>query len=191
VLQGPHGFTPQALHGPSFRLGNLPNGHYTLIAGSSPYYPGGRVSKTTAIATWGSDRFEFDIDADHQHITHDFLYTNLVGGLSGQVFVDTNKNGIRDAGEVGGHDHVKNIYIDANNNGKRDANEPVAFRGNSNNPQPNGDFWFSRVAPAGNYIMRIELESGWKLQAPQGGSYNRTLNGGQTRDDHYFAIVPA
>ncbi|MGL5058868.1 MAG: MSCRAMM family protein, partial [Microcoleus sp.] len=72
-------------------------------------------------------------------------FGNAPAGIQGIKYNDQNRNGIRDAGELG-LPSVQ-IFIDTNNNGTRDANEPSTVT------NANGNFAFPNLLP-GTYTVR-------------------------------------
>jgi len=72
--------------------------------------------------------------------------------LSGQVFQDTNGNGLKDGGDAGLSGWT--VFLDANGNGTLDAGESSAVT------DANGNYSFTNLS-AGTYRVREVLKSGW------------------------------
>ncbi|TMQ31844.1 MAG: hypothetical protein E6K70_21825 [Planctomycetota bacterium] len=79
--------------------------------------------------------------------------------LSGQVFNDFNRNGVKDAGEPG----LANwkVFLDLNRNGVHDPGEPEATTDQS------GNYVFQNVPP-GSYQVIAETQPGWTHSLPAG-----------------------
>ncbi len=74
------------------------------------------------------------------------------GKISGLVFNDLNRNGIRDSNEPVIAD--RRIWVDLNNNGAYDATEPTTFSDTS------GVYSITGI-PSGSYRVRQDLPTGW------------------------------
>jgi subtilisin-like proprotein convertase family protein len=72
--------------------------------------------------------------------------------IQGQVFQDTNGNGIQDAGELGVSGRT--VFLDSNNNGVLDPGEPSTVT------DANGNYSFTNLPPAA-YRVREVLPSSW------------------------------
>ena len=77
--------------------------------------------------------------------------------IVGQVFVDTNGNGVQDPGEGGLAGTV--VYIDANNNGGFDNGEISTVTDTA------GQYRFDGLQP-GNYVIREVVPTGTTETAP-------------------------
>src|SRR5262249_25714464 len=72
--------------------------------------------------------------------------------ISGQVFNDFNRNGVKDAGEPGLANWT--VFLDLNRDGVHEAGEPEAVT------DANGNYTFTGV-PAGNYQVALEPQTRW------------------------------
>jgi hypothetical protein len=81
------------------------------------------------------------------------------GAIAGTVFLDVDRDGLRDEGEPGQAGWT--VYLDLNFNGALDASEPAAVTG------PAGGYAFD-VSP-GFYIVREAVQPGFTQTTPAGG----------------------
>jgi hypothetical protein len=75
--------------------------------------------------------------------------TQQTGAIAGSVFYDADRNGVRDAGEVGYPERT--VYLDGNNNGYLDANEVFTYT------DANGYYAFEQLAVGDDvgYAVRV------------------------------------
>lgn len=90
------------------------------------------------------------------------------GQVSGVVFDDVNRNGRREAGEVGRGGQV--VYLDLNRNGALDAGEPTATTG------ANGAYAFDGLT-AGAALVRLVVAPGKRITTPGADGLEITLGG--------------
>lgn len=82
---------------------------------------------------------------------------DLLAVVSGEVYIDTNQDGLRQAGEVGAAD--VRVYVDQNTNGRLDVTET------STRTDADGFYSFPSVA-AGNHEVRLAPSPGFVQTAP-------------------------
>jgi hypothetical protein len=99
-------------------------------------------------------------------------FGNQSGTVTGNVFRDTNGNGIRDSGEPGLS--VWTVFADLNNNGVLDPGEP------STTTDSQGNYVLGGL-PAGDVAVREQLQSGWVQTAPAQGAYTVSIADVTTR----------
>jgi hypothetical protein len=86
--------------------------------------------------------------------------------ISGTVFIDTNSDGVQDAGEAGKAGVT--VYLDQNGNGQLDAGEPTSVT------DANGNYSFTNL-PSGSYTIRLVLPATNLVLTGPSGSV-RTIN---------------
>lgn len=97
----------------------------------------------------------------------------LLAGISGTVFIDTDRDGTRDSGEAGASSRT--VYLDANNNSSLDSTEKKTTTNSS------GAYSFTNLA-AGTYKIRQVLPSGWIQTSPSNNfGNNATVTSSQTK----------
>ena len=74
--------------------------------------------------------------------------------ITGQVFLDSNANGVLDSGETGIQGVT--VFLDTNGNGVPDSGEPTTVT------DSNGDYTFANLSP-GDYKVREVLQPGFEL----------------------------
>lgn len=121
---------------------------------------------------FGSDRFSrgefFTGRIDHAAGLSFALSTGTVGtSITGTVYTDVNRNGVREGNEVGLAG--REVFIDLNNNGQRDEGEPRTFTG------PNGTYTIG-VSP-GTYTVRTVQPADWIPSKPTESSKTVTVSG--------------
>ena len=94
----------------------------------------------------------------------------VLGSVSGTVYLDANNNGARDAAEGGLAGWT--VYLDADNNGALDAGETSAVSDAGGN--------YNLAAVAGVYTVREVVSPGYTQTAPAGGFYTVTVVSGGT-----------
>ena len=111
-----------------------------------------------------------------------FGFAQVIADITGTAFVDSDGNGIRDAGEPG----LEGVYVYADLDGddRPDLGEPGAFS--------NDEGSYSINFPgAGTYTLRSDLEPGYERTFPVGEEHTFTYDG-LTLDDNYdFGFLPS
>jgi hypothetical protein len=103
------------------------------------------------------------------------------GSISGTVFKDIDRDGIKDSDEVGATQ--QNVYIDANNDGVWQTSEKYA------NLDANGNWSFTGLT-AGTYTLRLLLNTGWGQSAPaNNGAITVNLGANETKTGVLFGAV--
>ncbi|HEX8913863.1 MAG TPA: SdrD B-like domain-containing protein [Humisphaera sp.] len=92
--------------------------------------------------------------------------------VSGFVFNDADRDGIRDSGEAGLSGW--RVYLDANKNGVWDSTERSVLTSST------GSWSFGDLLAGTNYAIRVVQQAGWTRTAPSTGSYSITPTSGQT-----------
>ena len=83
---------------------------------------------------------------------------HLLASLTGEVWADTNANGIRDASESGVID--ARVYLDVNDDQQFSPDEPFVRTDST------GQYLFEPL-PAGDHVVRVELQAGQTQTTPQ------------------------
>jgi uncharacterized protein (DUF2141 family) len=86
--------------------------------------------------------------------------------VSGNVFADTNGNGVQDSGEKGLSGWV--VYVDLNDSGKYVSGD------NTKTTDANGNFSFVSLKP-GTYIIRVIPQTGYTESAPASGFFTVSI----------------
>ncbi len=120
------------------------------------------------------------VDVGTENVKRDFRPADA-GTIRGNVFNDTNRNGVQDSGESGIPGIL--IYIDAHRDGKRNRAELYA------RTNVDGAYKFSSLAP-GTYRIRETLPSGQIITSPTSGYFDLTLRAGQTISARRFGNAP-
>src|SRR5262249_39611424 len=143
---------------------------------------------------FGGVDFEF-IEDGWRVTTPDYGYASLGGGerrtdflfgmtrktvISGAVYNDANKNGVRDENESG-LSGVR-VYLDANNDGAFSNGDPY------NLADANGDYEFNTLS-AGKGTLRVEPLGGFATINPGTGSYTGTVTEGQIIPNIDFGLA--
>lgn len=79
------------------------------------------------------------------------------GAISGVVYADYDRDGLRDSGEPGLGNWQ--VYLDNNDNGRRDSGEQIVSTSGT------GDYQFSNL-PTGSHVIRQILPEGWEQTSP-------------------------
>lgn len=103
------------------------------------------------------------------------------GGISGNVFNDTDGNGLKNGTETG-RSGVK-VYLDLDKDGVFDAAEPTKTTDSS------GNYSFTNLAGDKTYRVRIVGVSGLRISNPTTGYYDQTVYG-QTYTGKNFGLTP-
>lgn len=99
------------------------------------------------------------------------LATGKVGGtVSGTIFEDANRNGVRGTGESGLGGIT--VFSDTNGNGVLDGNEPRAVTAN--------DGTYSLLVAPGQHVIRAVLPVGFVASTPNPQTVTLSANGGAT-----------
>ncbi len=96
--------------------------------------------------------------------------------LSGQKWYDVDGDGELDEGEEGLEGWT--IYLDHNNNGELDDDETFTVTDEEGN--------YSFTLPEGSYTVAEVLQEGWQQTAPEDGTYEVSLVGGESADNLNF-----
>ena len=99
--------------------------------------------------------------------------------ISGNVFLDVNKDGKFDTGDTGLAGWT--VYIDTNNDGKLDAGDITTTTNSA------GAWSFGKLPP-GKYVVRFVNHAGYTLSTPASGSFTLTLTYGQAARGEYFGV---
>ncbi len=91
-------------------------------------------------------------------LTQDFGDVEMAH-LEGRVFVDSNGNGVYDAGEAGVRLVTVNLYQDANNNGQLDPGDPLLGARETGGA---GNYTFTMLDP-GSYLAKVLPRSGYPV----------------------------
>jgi hypothetical protein len=103
------------------------------------------------------------------------------GQISGQLYLDTNGNGVHDPSEpgLGG----QTVYLDVNHDGQYDPNDPVALT------DSNGFYQFAKLAP-GTYTVRELTPANLVLTSPASGFTTVVVPENATASGVNFAHQP-
>jgi hypothetical protein len=103
-----------------------------------------------------------------------FAFTQRAS-VSGVVFNDTSRNGVKESSEVGLS--AWKVYIDGNNNGKWDTGERFVMSSSTSGSV--GAWSFNDLVAGKKYIIRVSQQTGWTRTAPSTGSFTPTPTSGQ------------
>lgn len=115
----------------------------------------------------------------HSKVTHRNFANTQSAVVSGTVFLDSNGNGLQDAGEPGLRGCK--IFADLNGNGKFDRGEPFAVTDAHGN-------YILRSVPPGTVTIREVPKHGYSVTAPASGSFVLTLFALQVSTGNNFGI---
>ena len=101
--------------------------------------------------------------------------------ISGYVFKDSDKDGLKDTNEAGLSGW--RVYVDDNKNGRYDTGESYTFSDSAGN-------WTMKGLNPRAYTVRIVQQGTYVLQAPTPGYWSFTLTSGQTKTGLRFAERP-
>jgi hypothetical protein len=144
----------------NYRLANLPAGFYIVRA--VPYTGWRQVFPTNH---WGQ---HVNLSAGQNVTGIDTAESHQVA-ISGNVFNDSNADGIRSTGEAGLEGF--RLFIDSNNDGIWQSSEPSTLTNGW------GDWSFNDLTP-GTYAVGIISQQNWKLTAPPAQRLHITLASG-------------
>jgi hypothetical protein len=107
----------------------------------------------------------------------------LLSTIAGVAFSDANNNGLLDAGDtrLGG----KSIYMDVNKDGVRQGSEVNVLT------NANGEFTFANINAGTYRIRRGDLPVGYTYSTPSAGFWDVTLADGQTNTGINFGAIPS
>ena len=154
----------------------LPAGSYTvrelLPANASQTYPASNQPQKLSLSVYNG------FVSAYAGINFGSYVAFFPATISGAVFLDSNGNGIKDAGES--NIFGRTVYLDLNNNGLLDSGEPSVVS------NANG-FSFSNLS-AGTYVVRQVVAAGY-LQTLPAGNAGRvvTVLAGQSLSGQDFA----
>ena len=155
----------------SFSFTNLTAGVYRL-----------RVAVPTGFRQTSPAQAFYDLAANG--INDTFTAKNFglttTGIIRGNVFNDTNPDGIKDVTEPGLSGII--VFIDKNKNGHLDKGEL------NTKTDSNGNYRFSAL-PAGTYVVRIGVPKGLRITFPATGVDHVTVHSGQSRSNRNFGLV--
>ena len=202
AVTGPAAQTATAGASKSFTLGS-----FTETAATGPYSvdvnwgdgsadtkfsvaaPGTIPAQSHTYATSGSKTASIVITDAKAHTSNKATFGVTVTGtttntasIAGNIFKDTNANGVKDTTETG-FSAVK-VYIDANKNGVFDTGEVSVTTDSS------GNYKFANLA-AGTFRVREVLPSGYKLIAPAAGYVDVVVAAKAVVTGKNFADAPA
>lgn len=116
----------------------------------------------------------------YQRGTLKFSSPLVSGSISGYVFNDANRNGVKDSGEAGLPG--RRVYIDNDGDRRLDVNEK------SIKTSSTGWYKLSDLLP-GSYTVREVLPTGWRLIRPTSGYYKVALTWGTVSKNKNFANI--
>jgi Bacterial Ig domain/SdrD B-like domain len=151
----------------SLRLVSLP------AHGLVTYAPGGGLTFVAVGGFSGTDRFSYTVK-DLAGATSNVATVSIVvdlGQITGQVFTDSNDNGVQNPGEAGIAGRV--FYLDANGDGQRGPDELAT------SSDAEGRYTFKNL-PAGSFVVRQDTSGDPTLvqTSPAGGSIVATITAG-------------
>lgn len=106
--------------------------------------------------------------------------TPTVGSIAGNVFTDTDGDGVKDTGETG-RSGVK-VFIDADKDGVFDSTEKNTTTDSS------GNYKFSSLNAA-SYRVRIVKPSGFRISTPSSGYHEFSLGSGSNVTGKNFGVT--
>jgi hypothetical protein len=146
--------------------------HWVVVASNGQVVPAGNSATfgftPSDVGTYTVTLSVTDSDgAVGTSTTHVVATAASIGSINGTVFLDSNANGVHDAGEVGRPGVT--VYLDLNGNGQFDAGESTALT------DANGNYSFTGLAP-GAYTVRVNpVFPNLAATGPSGG--NRAVVG--------------
>jgi hypothetical protein len=154
-------------------------GRYTLAAPVAGTYTVRMVTpKGMVRSTPTAGKYVVTLRAGQSVTGRDFGATPA-GSISGRVFNDLDRDGVKDAGEGGAAGF--RVYLDANNNGRFDSGETSVLTGSG------GTYTFANLRP-GLHVVRYAGPAGWRLSSMY-GYYTITLGVGQNRSAVNFGFT--
>ena len=135
----------------------VPTGVY-VVSATSPSFPAGMTVSNVVVL---SENIKVDFNRR----------VPAVGSISGTLFDDQDRDGVRDTGEgpLVGH----SVYLDANEDGKQNPDETVVVSNSS------GRYSFPHLRK-GAYQVRQVVDAGWEETAPTSGVRPVVLRAGQS-----------
>jgi hypothetical protein len=162
----------------------------TTVTGAGGRYRFDGLEARAYIVRWQSDGSRFltapswteqytvDLPQDVNATGLDFG-TARFATLSGSVFDDADRDGVRDPGETGAAGQV--VYIDYDEDGVRSPGQPFVTT------DANGDYRFATITP-GFYRVRLEPAPGWR-RSPGSVDYHDTpVRSGDAAIAPFFAV---
>ena len=124
------------------------------------------VNTTEIMGTISSEDSDYN-NLDFPSVILDFLDNDIptVGSITGSVWYDTDRDGVKDNGESA--TDLGLVYIDLNKDGTRDDEEP------NHAVNADGTYSFSNLAP-GTYFVGMDLPSGFSATHPNGAPASQT-----------------
>jgi hypothetical protein len=134
----------------------------------------------------------FEDDSVHQLTVSDgsvteglnFGVVGDAGQIRGQLFQDSDGDGLKDDGEPGLIGWT--VYIDTNGNRLRDATEI------STTTDSNGNYSLGELPALTTYVVALEPQAGWRQTAPAAAQLHRhtvELGAGETINSHNFGSI--
>lgn len=164
------------------------NGNYTLNVSGGGYSVRSVLPSGGVIVAPGSNEYWVTVNSGQNASGRNFaIRTGNVTpppppptgtGISGNVFNDSNSNGIKDGGE--GNLSGVRVYVDSNYNKSFDGNEVSALTDGNGN--------YTLNVSGGGYSVRSVLPSGGTIVSPGSNEHWVTLNNGQLASGRNFAI---
>ena len=127
------------------------------------------------------------ISSANQIIDVDFPIAAVKSRVEGYVFLDANRNGVRDAGEMngGGLGNGATVWADYNGNGVIDAGEPTA-------PGFASDGFFSILVANSPFTLTLKTPNGYIQTLPSGNAgRGENFNSISVASNQDFGIAPA
>lgn len=157
------------------------SGNYTFTVTPGSY----RVVVTAKTGfrrtTPSSGNYDVTVTAGSTASAKNFSYTQKVL-LTGQVFKDSDGDGVKDSGETGLSGW--RVFIDKDGDGVLDTGESYVTTDSGGN-------WSFKAQSAGTFKIRVVQQSGYTLKSPTSKYYSFTLTAGQTKPYLNFAEKPA
>lgn len=166
------GGEPVALSGVDGRFTlNVAPGSVDVIARSPLGFVATTATKATVTASVGGSAGGIN-----------FGFHQVVPNVTGTAYVDSNGNGMRDAGEIGLEGVY--IYIDLDGDNRPDLGEPGTNTGS--------DGTYTLNFPgAGTYTLRSDLDPGFEQTFPASGEHLVVYNGIGLTDNYDFGFLPS
>lgn len=111
-----------------------------------------------------------------------FGFRQVIGGSTGTAFVDSDGDGVRDAGEIGLEGVY--VYIDLDGDDRPDLGEP----GTNTDKDGNYNLTFPGT---GTYTLRSDLSPGFERSYPASGEHLVVFNGISLSDNYHFGFLPS
>ncbi len=154
----------------SFVLGDIPLGSHRV----AQVVPAG-----TTIGSPAGAGFDVLVSAGGTAVAGLDFANQRFASITGRVFDDDNRDGVQDAGEPGLENWT--VYLDANANGTLDAQEQ------STDTDATGLYHLTDVPP-GQHTVAVVQQDDFDVSAPEGGTYNVNVTGGDDLTDRDFGV---